>query len=261
VVASRLAEDPDVSVLLLEAGGDDDVPNVMRAEQWPLNLGGERDWNFQAQPSQHVNGRSMPLSMGKVVGGGSSINVMLWAHGHKNDWDFFAAEAGDPAWGYESVRTIYRRIEDWHGAPDPDYRGTGGPLFVQHAPDPSPVAHAMVDGARSIGIPTFDSQNGRMMEGRGGAAIADIRARDGYRQSVYRSYGFPHLHRSNLTVRTGALAHWCTGDAFDARRDQSRGRRIRPRRHSPPGWCQMRGGAISWCGQHPQVADAVGSRR
>src|SRR3977135_3019887 len=103
VVARRLAENPDVSVLLLEAGGDDDVPAVMRVEQWPANLGRERDLNFVAQPTPHLNGRSIPYSMGKVLGGGSSINVMMWARGHKNDWDFFAAEAGDKAGSYESV--------------------------------------------------------------------------------------------------------------------------------------------------------------
>jgi choline dehydrogenase len=126
VVARRLAENPDASVLLLEAGGDDDIPEVMEAGQWPLNLGSERDWNFQAQPNLHLNGRSIPLAMGKVLGGGSSINVMTWARGHQSDWDFFASEAGDPAWSYESVLKIYRRIEDWHGVPDPQYRGTGG---------------------------------------------------------------------------------------------------------------------------------------
>jgi choline dehydrogenase len=126
VVARRLAENPDISVLLLEAGGDDDLPSVMEAGQWPLNLGSDRDWGFQSQPIPGLNGRSISMSMGKVLGGGSSINVMVWARGHKNDWDFFAAEAGDPAWSYESVLNIYRRIEDWHGAPDPKYRGTGG---------------------------------------------------------------------------------------------------------------------------------------
>jgi choline dehydrogenase len=131
VVAGRLAENPEVNVLLLEAGGNDDVPPVMEAIQWPLNLGSERDWGFQAQPNPHINGRSIPFSMGKVLGGGSSINVMAWARGHKSDWDFFASEAGDPAWNYESVLQIYRRIEDWHGAPDPKYRGTGGPVFVE----------------------------------------------------------------------------------------------------------------------------------
>src|SRR5712675_3321071 len=107
VVARRLAENPAVSVLLLEAGGQDDVPEVMRAEQWPLNLGSEREWNFTAHPNPHLNGRSIPYGMGKVLGGGSSINVMIWARGHKNDWDFFASEAGDDAWGYESVLSIY----------------------------------------------------------------------------------------------------------------------------------------------------------
>src|SRR5260221_13869688 len=97
VVASRLAENPDVSVLLLEAGGSDDVPSVVESVPWALNLGSERDWGFVAQPNPNLNGRSIPMNMGKVLGVGSSINVMAWARGHKNDWDFFAAEAGDPA--------------------------------------------------------------------------------------------------------------------------------------------------------------------
>jgi choline dehydrogenase len=205
VVARRLAENAKVSVLLLEAGGSDDMPSVMEAGQWPLNLGSERDWAFVAQPNPHLNGRSIPLNMGKVLGGGSSINVMVWARGHKNDWDFFAAEARDPAWSHESVLNIYRRIEDWHGAPDPKYRGTGGPVFVQPAPDPNPVAPTMLEGARSVGIPTFQSQNGLMMEGGGGASIMDLRVRDGMRQSVFRSYVFPYMDRPNLTVLCHAL--------------------------------------------------------
>jgi choline dehydrogenase len=205
VVARRLAENPEVSVLLLEAGGNDDVPSVTEPGQWPLNLGSDRDWAFQAQPNPHLNGRSIPMNMGKVLGGGSSINVMIWARGHKNDWEYFASEAGDPAWSYESVLNIYRRIEDWHGAPDPKYRGTGGPVFVQTAPDPNPIAPAMVEGASSIGIPSFESNNGRMMEADGGASILDLRIRDGKRQSVFRSYTFPYMDRSNLTVLTHAL--------------------------------------------------------
>src|SRR4030081_2615190 len=74
VVARRLAENPNVSVLLLEAEGDDEAPSVMDADQWPLNLGSEGDWNFQSQPDARLNGRSIPLNMGKVLGGGSSIN-------------------------------------------------------------------------------------------------------------------------------------------------------------------------------------------
>src|ERR1700751_4676286 len=212
VAARRLAENPDVSVLLLEAGGTDDAPSVMEASQWPANLGSDRDWAFQAQPNPHLNGRSIPMNMGRVLGGGSSINVMVWSRGHQNDWDYFASEAGDPAWSYESVLNIYRRIEDWHGAPDPKYRGTGGPVFVQPAPDPNPIAPAMVAGARSIGIPTFDHHNGRMMEGYGGAAIFDLRVRDGQRLSVFRSYTYPRMAQSNLTVLTNALVTRLTFD-------------------------------------------------
>jgi len=126
VVARRLAENPEVSVLLLEAGGSDDVPSVTESARWFENLGTERDWNFVAQPNPYLKGRSIPLNMGKVLGGGSSINVMAWARGHRNDWDYFASESGDTAWNYESVLNIYRRIEDWQGAPDPTRRGTGG---------------------------------------------------------------------------------------------------------------------------------------
>jgi choline dehydrogenase-like flavoprotein len=205
VVARRLAENPDVSVLLLEAGGSDDVPSVVEAGQWPTNLGSDRDWAFQAQPNSHLNGRSIPMNMGKVLGGGSSINAMAWSRGHKNDWDYFASEAGDPAWSYESVLNTYLHIEDWHGAPDPKYRGTGGPIFVEPAPNPNPIAPAMLEGARSIGIPIFENQNGRMMEGEGGASILDLRARNGKRQSVFRSYVFPHMDRPNLTVLAHAL--------------------------------------------------------
>ena len=205
VVARRLAENPDVTVLLIEAGGSDDVPSVLEANQWPLNLGSERDWNFRSQRNPRLNGRSISLSMGKVLGGGSGINVMVWARGHKEDWDFFGSEADDPAWNYNSVLNIYRRIEDWHGAPDPQYRGTGGLVFVEPAPDPNPVAPAMVEGARSVGIPTFENQNGRMMESSGGASIIDVRCRNGKRLSVFRSYCLPIMDQPNLTVLTHAL--------------------------------------------------------
>jgi choline dehydrogenase len=205
VVARRLAENPDVSVLLIEAGGDDEAPSVTEANRWFENFGTERDWQFVAQPNPHLNGRCMSLPMGKVLGGGSSINVMAWARGHKNDWDFFASESGNCAWNYQSVLAIYRRIEDWHGAPDSQYRGTGGPVFVQPAPDPSPIAPAMVEGARSVGIPTFNSHNGRMMEDEGGASIIDLRVRGGKRLSVFRTYVFPYMDRPNLTVLTHAM--------------------------------------------------------
>ena len=213
VVARRLAENPAVSVLLLEAGGDDDIPSILEARGWPMNLGSERDWAFQSQPSSHLNGRAVSLSMGKVLGGGSSINLMIWARGHESDWAFFAEEAGDPAWNYQSVLNIYRRIEDWHGGvPDPKYRGTGGLIFVQPAPAPHPIAPAVLEGCQSIGLPVYENQNGRMMEAEGGASITDIRVRDGKRQSVFRTYVFPYMDRPNLTVLSHALVTRLTFD-------------------------------------------------
>ena len=119
VVARRLAENSNVQVLLLEAGGWDDVPEVREAVRWPANYASERNWNFLAQPSPYLNGRRMPLAMGKVLGGGSSTNAMAWACGHKNNWDFFASEARDDGWNYQSVLRIYRRIEDLARHPRP----------------------------------------------------------------------------------------------------------------------------------------------
>jgi len=191
VVARRLAESGRASVLLLEAGGTDDVPSVREARQWLTNFGTERHWNFQAEPNPLLNGRRLPLNMGKVLGGSSSINGMIWSRGHKNDWDYFADEASDPGWSYESVLGIYRRIEDWQGTPDPQRRGKGGLVYVEPARDPNPMAPAMLEAVRFLGIPTFDDQNGEMMEGEGGAAITNLRIRDGRRLSVFRTYAYP----------------------------------------------------------------------
>jgi choline dehydrogenase len=202
VVARRLAENPEVSVLLVEAGGEDNVPSVNEPGQWFENLGSERDWNFRAEPSSFLNGRTIPMNMGKVLGGGSSINVMAWLRGHRTDWDFFAAAAGDPAWSYASILSVYRRIEDWRGAPDPGRRGVGGPVFVEPVRDPHPIVSVTVEAARSTGIPTFDSPNGRMMEGAGGCSVMDVLIRNGRRQSIFRAYAFPYMDRPNLTVLT-----------------------------------------------------------
>jgi choline dehydrogenase-like flavoprotein len=214
VVARRLAE-TGASVLLLEAGGTDDMPCMREAGQWPTNLGTERDWGFQTEPNPLLNGRRLPLSMGKVLGGGSSINAMVWSRGHKNDWDYFAAEAGDPGWNYDSILGIYRRIEDWQGAPDPLRRGKGGLVYVEPARDPNPIAPAMLEATRSLGIPSFDDQNGEMMEGEGGASIVNLCIRDGQRLSIFRTYTYPYMGGPNLTVLTGALV---TRVVFDGNR-------------------------------------------
>src|ERR1700754_389629 len=135
VVARRLAEHPDVHVLLLEAGGTDEVPEAAEPGLWVKNLGSELDWGFVTEPNPCLNGRTISPAMGKVLGGGSSVNVMGWARGHKDDWDLWATESGSNAWGYDAVLNTYLSIEDWQGCPDPQFRGTGGPVFVAPASD------------------------------------------------------------------------------------------------------------------------------
>jgi choline dehydrogenase len=204
VVARRLAENPAVSVLLLEAGGTDSLPEISDATRWRDNLGSAHDWAFKTRPNPHLNGRSLTWSMGKVLGGSSSINVMVWARGHKNDWDYFAAESGDDGWSYRSVLEIYRRIEDWRGTADPERRGKGGLVVVEQA-SPHPVVTAACEAAKSFGIPHFADQNGELMETKGGVALCNVRRRDGRRLSVFRSYTYPYMDRPNLTVLTHAL--------------------------------------------------------
>ncbi len=205
VVAGRLAANPNVNVLLLEAGQADDAPSIQDPSLWPTLLGSEHDWGYIGEPNPAANGRRVPFSGGKVLGGGSSINVMAWVRGHMDDWNDFAAESGNEAWRYDNILEIYRRIEDWQGAPDPKHRGTGGPVFVQPAVNPHPVALAFVEGAAKIGIPTFENPNGALLESDSGAAIADVRIRGGKRESVFRSYVYPLMDRPNLTVLTNAV--------------------------------------------------------
>jgi choline dehydrogenase-like flavoprotein len=172
-----------------------------------MTLGSELDWGFVAEPNPHLNGRAIPYSMGKVLGGGSSINVSTWSRGHRADWDFYASESGDPSWGYEAVLDLYRRrIEAWAGSPDPDYRGTHGMVHVQSAAEPHPFAFALLEGAQSVGLQRFPNPNGRMMEAAGGFAFVDETVRGGKRQSIFRSYVYALMDQPNITVLTGALA-------------------------------------------------------
>lgn len=205
VVARRLAEDPDVTVLLLEAGGRDDTPSVVLASSYPTTRFPSLFWRFDTAPNPSLNNRTLTQLMGRVLGGGSSINTMVWAHGHQADFDGWAAETGDPRWGHANVLRLYRKIEDWQGEPDPHRRGTGGPVWVQPPQDPSPLAPAMVAGAASIGIPTYADHNGAMMDGRGGAAEANLIVKDGRRRNMPACYLYPVMDQPNLTVLTGAV--------------------------------------------------------
>lgn len=213
VVAGRLAAETNAQVLLLEAGGTDQVDAVQVPGLWPTNLRSERDWGHTADASEAVNGRAVISPMGKVVGGGSSINVQAWVRGHKNDFNYWAEQAGDDAWNYESVLGIYRRIEDWQGTPDPKRRGKGGRLWISTPDDINPIAPAMLEGCESVGIPTFDDLNGELMEGEGGAAIANVRIKDGRRVSFAKDYVYPALKLPNFTLLTGAEVLELTMDA------------------------------------------------
>jgi choline dehydrogenase len=197
-------------VLLLEAGGEDLKPSILTTETWFFNQGTDVDWGFQAEPSKSVNNRSIKQAMGRVFGGGTSINGMVWARGHKNDFDDWAKEAGDKAWGYRHVLDIYKRIEDWQGVPDPERRGRGGNVYVQPAPNPNPIASAFLKAAEAYDIQTFEDQNGVMQEGPGGAAITNVRIRDGRRLNIPSSYLYPVMDQPNLTVLTRAYVNRLT---------------------------------------------------
>ena len=206
VVAARLAANPNIRVLLLEAGGSDETDMVMNPNRWPMTLGSELDWGFVAEPNPRLNGRAIPYSMGKVLGGGSSINVSTWSRGHQADWDFYAAESDDASWGYEAVLELYRRrIEAWSGSSDPDYRGRDGAVHVQPAAEPHPFSFALLEGAESAGLQRFPNANGRMMESPHGCAFADETVYKGKRRSIFRSYLYPRMAEPNITVVTGAL--------------------------------------------------------
>ena len=205
VVASRLSENPEVNVLLLEAGGSDDHPHVRDSTVWMQNIGSERDWQFRALPSPSLNHRSAILPMGKVLGGGSSINGLVWARGHKHDFDTWAELTGDPGWSYDAVVDIYKRIEDWDGPPNARLRGKGGPVYVTLPKDPVPLVGALIDATAALGIPKSDDLNAETMERASGCGIANVTVRDGIdRVSMATAYIHPHRNRPNLTVLLGA---------------------------------------------------------
>jgi choline dehydrogenase len=199
-LVGRLAAKTNASILVIEAGDWDTAPSVLNPGVWFTNLGSDRDWKDVATPSAGTNNRAIPEHMGKVVGGGSSINATIWARPFKNDLEHWAQEAGDPAWGYEHALAIYRRMENWQGKPDARYRGKGGPVWCQPAHDPHPLAPAMLAACKSLGMPVLDDLNGAREEGEGGFALMNQIIRDGQRQSMARSYLYSVLARKNVTL-------------------------------------------------------------
>jgi choline dehydrogenase len=204
-VAGMLAADPDLRVLLLEAGPDDEDERVSDPDRWFENLGSERDWGFVTEPGRHIDQRRLPYSMGKGLGGGSSINVGVWSRGHRRDWDDLAADCQDPRWDYRSTLGVYRELETWNGIPDPDRRGTTGPMHIRPAHPVHPFFSAMLEGAESVGLDRYDSPNGELAEQGSGCAVRDEIVEDQTRRSPYRALVAPRLGRRNLTVRTHTL--------------------------------------------------------
>lgn len=200
-LAGRLAE-AGVSTLLLEAGDWDAAPSILDPRIWFTNLGTERDWGDVATATPSVNGRAIASHMGRVLGGGSSINATIWVRGHRNDYDGWAEAAGDKAWGYESALAIFKRVEDWRGEPSPEFRGQGGKIWVEPSRDPLPLAPAMLEAAQSIGLLTFGDLNGARETTVGGFALMNHIIQDGRRRNMAQAYLYPVLARPNLTVLT-----------------------------------------------------------
>ncbi|HEX7910802.1 MAG TPA: TIGR03862 family flavoprotein [Paraburkholderia sp.] len=229
IVAARLAE-AGAEVLLVESGGSDDLPQVTTPGLWFTNIGGPLDWKFRAAPSPHVNNRAVPLAMGHVLGGGTSINAMLWVRGVAQDYDDWAQQ-GCEGWSFSDVLPVFKGLEDWEGGAN-QWRGAGGPLHVCTTHAPHPTASAFIDAARQMDVPILDDLNGPMREGAGYANMSINR--DGSRASAARAFLRPALGRPNITlllntdaVRLLFKGSRCTGIALH---DATGVRRVAARR-------------------------------
>ena len=168
-VAARLAE-AGRSVLVIEAGGSDVGPFIRMpgALSYPMNMA-RYDWGFSSEPEAGLGGRRLACPRGKVVGGSSSINGMVWVRGHPADFDNWA-EVGAEGWGHADVLPYFRRLECWHAAGeggDPDWRGTDGPMHITRGPRDNPLFAAFVEAGRQAGYPVTEDYNGRQQEGFG----------------------------------------------------------------------------------------------
>lgn len=200
VVAARLSEDPGISVLLLEAGGDERHPDVETPSRWAALLGTEADWGFETVP-QPATGRKYPAHRGRLLGGSGSINCMAHLRGHRYDFDDWAAQ-GAQGWDYAGVLPYFKRSED---VPDGDarYRGRGGPLRPSGALGRDRLGAAYLEGARLAGHRVTGDFNAGDMSGVG---YTESLIRDGKRESTATAYLRPVIGRRNLTVAMHAQA-------------------------------------------------------
>ena len=201
VLANRLSEDRDVTVLLLEAGGPDTRAEIHIPAAFSKLFQSDVDWNYHTAPQAHLGGRRLYWPRGKTLGGSSSINAMIYIRGHRSDFDEWAA-LGCSGWGYADVLPYFRKSEDSSRGASA-YHGTGGPLRVERPRDAAPVMRAFVEAAVQAGHPLTDDFNGPDQEGAG---LYDLTQKRGRRHSAAAAFLKPALRRPNLTVWTHAHA-------------------------------------------------------
>ncbi|MFE9446214.1 GMC family oxidoreductase [Streptomyces sp. NPDC006602] len=202
VLAARLSEDPDVRVALIEAGGPDTAQEIHIPAAFPQLFKSELDWDLDSEPEPGIFGRRTYLPRGKVFGGSSSINAMIYMRGNPADYDGWAA-GGATGWSYADVLPYFRRSEDNERGAD-DLHGAGGPLAVSDSRSRHPLATAFVHAAEQAGYKRNEDFNGETQFGVGPYQLTQ---RGGMRCSTAVAYLHPALERPNLTVLSSARAH------------------------------------------------------
>src|SRR5690606_11768136 len=195
-MAYRLAE-AGRSGLVIEPGGSDVGPFIQMpgALSYPMNMG-IYDWGFRTEPEPHLGGRTLATPRGKVIGGSSSINGMVFVRGHAKDFDHWA-ESGAAGWAYADVLPYFRRMETWHGGDGGAFRGTDGPLHVTRGARRNPLFHAFVEAGRQAGYEVTADYNGEKQEGFGPMEATIWRGR---RWSAANAYLKPAMKRPNCRL-------------------------------------------------------------
>ncbi|MDP3263654.1 MAG: choline dehydrogenase [Tabrizicola sp.] len=198
-LAYRLAE-AGRRVTVIEHGGSDAGPFIQMpgALSYPMNMG-IYDWGFQTEPEPHLNGRVLATPRGKVIGGSSSINGMVYVRGHARDYDTWA-EMGADGWGYADVLPYFKRMEHSHGGSGPEYRGTEGPLHITRGPRSNPLFDAFIKAGEQAGYPVTTDYNGAQQEGFGPMEATIWKGR---RWSAANAYLKPAMAGGNVQVVRG----------------------------------------------------------
>jgi len=204
VLANRLSEDGNSSVLLLETGGSDKSIFIQMPTALSIPMNSEKyAWQFETQPEPHIDNRRMHCPRGKVLGGSSSINGMVYVRGHARDFDEWQ-QHGAEDWGYSHCLPYFKKSETWAFGED-KYRGSKGPLGVNNGNNmANPLYKAFIDAGVEAGYFPTDDYNGRQQEGFGAMHMT---VKDGVRCSTSNAYLRPAMSRGNLTVITHALVH------------------------------------------------------